>query len=96
MRSGTAVTLLAAFILMTPAPTRADVPSDLHVKCPAGYSVYVDGQSLGKCAANGSGLMLNGLLEGSYTLRVDAGGKTVFERTITIDSGESISIDIAE
>ena len=84
--------IIACLLVLAPAAW-ADIPGELYIEAAAGISIFIDNELQGVTNMEDKGLKLI-LLEGSYTLRAELGGKVIFLHTFYLDSGGSARIQI--
>ncbi|MGH9433276.1 MAG: protein kinase domain-containing protein, partial [Terriglobia bacterium] len=76
----------------TTIPAQPAVPSTgaLRVSAPAGAAIYIDGDSAGKVAANGS-LLVSHLSPGNHQVRLALSGYQIWNGSINVQPGQTTS-----
>jgi len=72
----------------------ADLAGSLRVKAPSGAAVWLDGATAGTVDSSGE-LLLNGILQGTHSLRVTASGKVDDSRSVTVAAGVETPVEAA-
>ena len=80
--------LLATTTAVTATLNAQQEPGHLHVKCKAGFSVYLDGELRGVTSIKQQGLVLSKIAAGEHQLKLLAEGAMPAISDIIIDSGQ--------